>query len=469
MKKPCIIVDIDNTLIDTAQRKQKILKQNFSRDIDLGKIRDDFDLKLVFEKDESERQSFFNQLDSANGIKSFTAPLFPLAKETIESLYKEGIDIVFLTARPEKLKKATIEELNKLGIDTALSPIYFKSNKYSSDDNKEYKSKIIKQLGEQYFIITLVGDRLEDIYAAAQNYIPSILLTSTTQPSEILSANITNQVGFQSCADWNEVVMTIRLYISGSKEVEEFRKQMIDLYSSWLGEIDSKLNVSVAIAGILCGLSATILFNLSEKKFGNYIEYIQLYWLLLIFLTALIALVFAIRGITSRATSGEESGKAIGIRIKQGFSILFGTYKNEALKGDAISEFNDFKKYDTIQKASAHRRYFYTRYNTHDPDVWWNFRFFSIRAANYSKLYGERFASFFLIVSIALFGLWVSLTIVFKNISMQKTDESIKIEATEKIDNSTKNKTTMEKLNESINIDTTKRNTDKTFTIDTAK
>lgn len=431
MKKPCIIVDIDNTLIDTAHRKQKILKQKFSREVDLRVIRDDFDLKLIFKNDERNRNLFFTQLDSPNGINNFSAPLFPFAKETIESLNNEGIDIVFVTARPEKLINTTIQELKTLGIDTNNSVTYFKLNKYSSYDNSEYKSKIIKQLGEQYFIITLVGDRLEDIFAAAKNYIPSILITSTTQPSEVINANFTNQVGFQSCADWKEIAMTIRLYISGSKEVEEFRKQMIDLYSNWLGEIDSKLNVSVAISGILCGLTATILFNLSEKKFGSYIEFIQLYWMLLIFLTALISLVFAIRGITSRVTSGEESGKAIGIRFKQGFSILFGKYKNEALKGDAISEFNEFKKYDTIQKASAHRRYFYTRYNSHDPDVWWNFRFFSMRAANYSKLYGERFASLFLIVSIVLLGLWVSLTIAFKNISNQTKDEPIKIETTE--------------------------------------
>lgn len=419
MRRPCIIVDLDNTLIDTAYRKQLILKDKFSIDVTINQIRDDFELNTILGENTEIRKKFFSILDAADAINLYSAPIFQNANDILNTFNKEGISIIYLTARPEFLKEATLNEFTKLGIDLSTSPIFFKTNEYSNTNNLDYKTKIIHDLGSNYFIVAAIGDRIEDVKASANNHIPSILFTSTTQPSQVLNANIFNPAGFQSCADWNEIEKAIKLYISGNKEIQEFRKQMIDLYSKWLGEIDNKLRVSVSIASILCALSGKILIDLSASTTQSGIEKALLYSMLFIFLLALTSLIFALRSITSRFTSGEKSGKAVGVKIKQGFSILFGRHKYESIPGDAISDFEDFKNYDTTQKASAHRTFFYKQYKTYDPDALWNFRFFSIRAANYSKLYGERLASYFLVSAIILLGFWVTLTVIFPNKATQ--------------------------------------------------
>lgn len=424
MRKPCIIIDIDNTLVDTAVRKLAILETKFSMNVSVEKVRDNFDLDEILGKNSAARKRFFEIFDSPEAILDYKAPLFPKSKEVIDSVISQGISVIFLTGRPDSLKDVTKKELSSLGIDLSVSPILFRPEEMPVEDTLKFKEGAMNELGQNYHIITTIGDRIDDIIGAANNHIPSILFTSTSQPSQILNAISENPAGFQACADWGEVEQTIKMYISGNEEIRKFRSQMIDIYSKWLGEIDNKLRVSVSIASILCALSGKILLD-SSQNFTNiiksWLDVIPIIVMLFIFVFALISLIFAIRSLTSRFTSGEKSGKAVKIRIKQGIAILLGRTKYEMLKGDALHDLERFKEIDSSKKATAHRTFFFKQYKTYDPDALWNFRFFSIRAANYSKLYGERFASYFLIVAILLLGLWITANIIigiYKSLSI---------------------------------------------------
>lgn len=426
MRKPCIIVDIDNTLVDTAVRKLALLKAKFSisGDVSIDKIRDDFELDEILGKKSDIRNRFFEMFDAPETILNYEAPLFPKSKEVLDSILSQGIGVIFLTGRPVSLKEATKKELTGLGIDLSASPIFFRPNEIPVSETLKFKEGVMSDLGQNYHVITAIGDRIDDIKGAANNHIPSILFTSTSQPSQILNANIENPAGFQACADWGEVEQTIKMYISGNEEIKKFRSQMIDLYSKWLGEIDNKLRVSVSVASILCAISGKILLESSQNFASNLkskFDIIPIIVMLFIFIFALISLIYALRSLTSRFTSGEKSGKAVKIKIKQGIAILLGQTKNEMLKGDALHDLEQFKNIGTAKKATAHRTFFYKQYKTYDPDALWNFRFFSVRAANYSKLYGERFASYFLILAILLLGVWISANVVigiYKSLSM---------------------------------------------------
>src|SRR5688572_23645346 len=118
MRKPCIIIDLDNTLVDTAMRKHAILTTRFSmNDLSLDQVRDNFDLTKILGKNSVARERFFEIFDSENAIIDYTAPLFHRAKEVIESLLLQGISIVIVTGRPESLKEVTKKELLGLEID----------------------------------------------------------------------------------------------------------------------------------------------------------------------------------------------------------------------------------------------------------------------------------------------------------------------------------------------------------------
>lgn len=79
------------------------------------------------------------------------------------------------------------------------------------------------------------------------------------------------------------------------------------------------------------------------------------------------------------------------------------------LYGDALDGFEKFKESAGLKKITAHRKFFYEKYKTYEPDALWNYRLFAIRASNYSKLYGERFASSGLIWAIFTMGVWITL------------------------------------------------------------
>ena len=77
MRKVAIVIDLDNTLIDTAIRKLLILQNCFNlKDVTEDKVRSDFNLTQILGWPKSEvSKQFFNKLDSKEGIDIEWTPM----------------------------------------------------------------------------------------------------------------------------------------------------------------------------------------------------------------------------------------------------------------------------------------------------------------------------------------------------------------------------------------------------------
>ena len=101
MKKKALIVDIDNTLIDTAFRKISLLKELYSfedNEISLEEIRKDYWLSSYLGDSSSKiYDNFFRKLDSQEGILNHSAPVFPGAILVLNWAIEQEIEIIFLS------------------------------------------------------------------------------------------------------------------------------------------------------------------------------------------------------------------------------------------------------------------------------------------------------------------------------------------------------------------------------------
>src|SRR5712664_2641022 len=97
--KPAIVIGIDNTIVDTAYRKQKALEAMLNVEASIEQIRNDYDLTSLFGHGSQVAEAFFKRLDTAETISSYESPLFPGASDTIGLFRKDGYEVYFLTAR----------------------------------------------------------------------------------------------------------------------------------------------------------------------------------------------------------------------------------------------------------------------------------------------------------------------------------------------------------------------------------
>jgi len=129
---------------------------------------------------------------------------------------------------------------------------------------------------------------------------------------------------------------------------------------------------------------------------------------------SVLSLLYSIRSITSRRTSGPSSGIAILANIKQWFAILIGRPSSWQFKSDdAIASYKKLLKSPDEIKAKAHYDFFIEQFGTYDPESLLNLRLFQLRAANYSKVYAETIASRLLLIAILLILVWLILSIWF--------------------------------------------------------
>ncbi len=325
--------------------------------------------------------------------------------------------MVVLTGRPEAIREATIKELNDGQVWTNDTELIMRPVDSSRESTPEFKIDAIRTLSRDRDIVTLVGDRPEDIRAAMASSIPCALYASTMTKAEKEEMKAENEVGLTICDTWLEIGAAIDRFEAGTRQMAEFRSSFTDQYAKWLGDIDNKCRVIVTIAAALAALSGKLLLDVTEvvdDETSNWIDKIEVAPIGVALLCSVLAMIYAIRAFTSRRTSGPVSGEIITPHVKQWIATLLGRPKRWTfLPSDAIAEFRKAHAGSELEKARAHFKFFYSRYQTHDPNSLQNLRLLELRASNYSKLYAERMASTLLIASVALLVLWI----IFKFVS----------------------------------------------------
>lgn len=420
MKKQAVVIDIDNTIVDTAVRKHSILKEMFQQGdqtVELETIRTDYHLNTVLGEGETEeRKAFLRTLCSSRGIREYSAPAFDGVVDALQALHDQGYVIILQTARPEEFREVTLEELKGLGIPFKDDLLYMAPDTIlgETDELKQeqlYKESVINKILKKYDVVTSIGDRPTDYQAAKSTYVPFILFNSTLPEIIIEDMKRESNVGFFVHHNWTEIESNIEEIAQSIHSLVTLRDTFSEQYASWLGQLDTKCGILIALAGSLTALSGAILVTkLSEISSDlELIDKSSLALTGLAVISSLIAMLFGIRGYTSRKTSGREAGAQISVKLKQAFAILFGAPKQWAYrKGDAEHQFRQVRDSSISTQSRAHLEFLYDRYKTYDPEAIANLRLLELRAANYQKVYAERVGSKFAILGIVLLFLWLS-------------------------------------------------------------
>jgi hypothetical protein len=337
-------------------------------------------------------------------IERCPAPPFAGAKETIQWLTNQGVDVHYVSGRPESLRAVTLAELASHGLPVASERLHLSPrapgglSPRDSESGTETKARAIREVMRRCSVVAMVGDRPEDVEAASRTGVQAILLTSTMGSSD--QTGVAGGV-VAVCASWPEVAVALANRLSGDEEVRHQRQQFIDNYVTWLGEIDSKSQTTILISGALSALTTPVL---TGDHFNFHVDWL----LVVVLLLSIVSMVYAIRSFTSRYTSGALTARAIPVRLKQLVAILLDAPASwKTVPDDALRQYEALKTADAPTQAHAHLRFFDERYQTRDPDALLNLRLYEMRAANYSKLYPERLASKLLVLAIVVSGIWL--------------------------------------------------------------
>ena len=404
-EKPTIVIDVDNTIIDTAVRKQNLLASNFNSQVDIDTIRRDYHLVDILGPHSKMSKEFFKSLEEADQIKKFPAPAISGAPNTIRWFREKGFHVIFLTARPETCRTVTIEELDREGIPCPTDDLVMREGEDGSSitihETLEFKKKCYQRLSDNHKIIAGIGDRPEDALAAQSVNVPAIILKSTSTEQDLINIKSRETTGIQVANSWLEIATLLEQLRSGISQMEKLRELFISQYSRWLYDVDEKIKSIIAISAILSTIVGHQLLQI--KSFSH--EHI---FLIVTLFLSISSVLYSIRGLTSRRTSGRFASIELKGHIKQFVAILFG--RPEAWlyrKGDAIEGYYLLRKLPVKEQASAHLQFFYTEYETYNPEALLNLRMAELRSAVYSKSYAERIASNLLIFATISLFLWI--------------------------------------------------------------
>lgn len=410
MTSLAIVVDLDNTVFDTAVRKHSILShllEEFGVTVSLDEVRKEFDPSCLLSRANSSDvtpEFFFSQLNSINGIQQHQAPVFEGAAEALKNLAKLGCKVFILTTRSEDLREATLKELESAGMVTDISQLLMFSESASNGEPDEeaifeFKKNKLAEISKDYAILAAIGDRPHDIQSAAALGIFPMLFTSTMSEDEIQKLKDT-KISLRTCFSWNDILDALNFKNSGETNIADLRKTLISQYAGWLKDIDEKCRVTVMISTLLVALAGNQLIQEQHSI---------LKWLVAApLLVALLALIFGIRAYTSRHTSGHRARETIGITPKKAISYLLGVPKHWQYEDeDEIGENEALRQATLSTQSAAHLKFFLSKYKTLDAGAISNLRLYELRASNYSKLYGERAASMLLILGVVLAVIWI--------------------------------------------------------------
>ncbi len=176
-------VDIDGVISDSYTSWLQELNRHYGKNIT---VLEDYEMHLVFDVPWDDMNDFFIQ--NTEQLLSMPQPMQG-AKEGIETLLKEGHEVIYITARIPEEKEVTIRWLQKYRIP------------YEHVLFTGFKSKV--DLINQWGMHVFVEDYLVNARSIADSGVPALLLNASYNQGE-LSEGITR------CHSWQELLMEIR-------------------------------------------------------------------------------------------------------------------------------------------------------------------------------------------------------------------------------------------------------------------
>lgn len=411
-KQRAVIVDVDNTLIDTAVRKFSLLRAlapERSIGVTLEDVRSDYQLVSVLGPTTCmESQQFFRELDTIQAIEEHPAPPVLGAKDALDKLARRQYAIVAVTSRGPALHGATLRELQTASLP--VSKLLTTPDGVIGEQLTDAKFRLLASLQSEYEIVAAIGDRPSDIFAASRCGIPALLLMTTVSSVERTSLREEPLELIASSPNWLDFPSVIDAIERGSPSLDSIRQEMIADYASFLGDLDAKANICVVISAALSAASGHFLYNslVGLKKLVAFFPILEAIVLFISFGTAVLSLLYAIQAYTSRRSSGENAGTVIRTVIRQWTSTpLDRPTARPGIPFDPIHDNEALHRSSITAKAHAHVRFFFRRYHSVNSEVVSNLRMYELRAANYQKLYAERIASQWLRLAITSMFLWM--------------------------------------------------------------
>lgn len=165
----CVVVDIDDTLINTQRRMQGVWHQVLGRRVPLQAI-ENLALQQIFEEyaspDQKERapelrERFFEILLCEDEIGVELAELdepIPFAVPALQA-WKRQYTIVYLTGRPDTTRDLTIAELSKFGFPTEnVQMAMVTLRDWKNRAQVEARRGLLSSISQQHTIVRIVDD-----------------------------------------------------------------------------------------------------------------------------------------------------------------------------------------------------------------------------------------------------------------------------------------------------------------------
>ena len=176
-------VDIDGVIADSYTVWLQELNRHYGKNITVLK---DYEMHLVFDVPWDDMNDFF--VRNTEKLLSMPKPV-PGAKEGIESLIREGHEVIYVTARTPEEEAVTMRWLAKYGIP------------YEHVLFTGFNSKV--NLVKQWGMAAFVEDYLVNARAIAETGVAVLLYNASYNQGEL-------PVGITRCHNWQQVLDEIR-------------------------------------------------------------------------------------------------------------------------------------------------------------------------------------------------------------------------------------------------------------------
>jgi len=409
-----LILDVDNTIISQDYRKLQILKDLCSsNNIIIEEIKQSYNLGNILPKFQIEEEKFWKIFFSAKYQTGEYLKPIPHSILAIQKIADEGHKIIFISGRPvkcEQEKNDFVKTLSDLGYYKKGMEAYIMEVQDSLDNPKkaaelarDFKRKqieiICKHANE---IIVGIGDTPDDISVYSEFNVCPILFKNYFAAEDVIKVNKSlSRIDFLEMNSWHEAPIIMQSLCSSKNVLDQLIQTHIDQYSSYLGELDQKNNIQLAISFFI-GTGLFVLWLQPAPKAPFYFQVsIRILNLICLLLTSL-SVIYSIRGFSSRHSRGKKSGSCL--TTEKFLKSLF-----LAIKGDRII-FQDnpswasqeIRKGPDRRRMMAHLAFFQKEFDSLDPAIIRNELLYDLRAMNYQKIYPEHIARTFLLIAIFL-------------------------------------------------------------------
>ncbi|HKZ43355.1 MAG TPA: HAD family hydrolase, partial [Candidatus Hodarchaeales archaeon] len=314
-RRPCLIIDVDNTLLDQSPRKAAIIQDVIGRrEIGIDSVYRDFSLNAVMgDLEPDERGLFWEEFLSPKHYEGSHGPnikCFTGCSRTMNKL-AEKFAIIYVTARPDVAgqKEELIRELKSFGLPLPKNrecELHLMPRTAGLDSHeifcryaKEFKQRKIAEISSQYEVIAGLGDTEDDIAA----YKSIDILAIQFQDGHYVETRISKaDLYFRN---WDDIAVALQLYCGTSSPLSNLLELHIKEYGGWLSDLDSKSRLLLIIDTALFA----VCFNWLDKVGTPTLRYLLAGCGLL----SALAMVFNIRAFASRRVRGERAGDIISM------------------------------------------------------------------------------------------------------------------------------------------------------------